>query len=374
MPTRLSWLENTGRICGTCKANFNCWWLSIIHLCSFLVPPSFLCCLVRWKASHWKTQQVIKVKLGLFIFDTTLTCAPQSGHSTTWCGGKKWRNLRCLANLVKSVLWNNSLGFKAESSYRVASRVSPHTGHIVVSRYLARGSSVRLLIWVLFMWSLNSRPSGYFLSHWSHFTRFLAACTSLMWCLSFLKALPQCGHVSFMLRWTARWCAEQLLLCRNPFIQQVKFRLTKSRHTIFLPGHIGGSGKEMTLVWPLAARRKRPLQGPSLISCGCFLWSLLAQWALINNLVKAFKALCSNFLCYVLFQRSKYFPDIQFQGGGSTLLSWSTFRNRSANWIQFVKFCGVQAQKSVDIYEIHCAIGIEVIFKVCISHVNWGTV
>ena len=40
---------------------------------------------------------------------------------------------------------------KAESSYRVASRVSPHTGHIVVSRYLASGSSLRLLMWVLFM-------------------------------------------------------------------------------------------------------------------------------------------------------------------------------------------------------------------------------
>ena len=133
---------------------------------------------------------------------------------------------------------------KAESSHRVASRLSPHTGHIVVSRYLARGSSLRLLIWVLFMWSLNSLPSGYFLSHWSHLTRFLAACTSLMWCFSFLKALPQCGHVSFMLRWTARWWAEQLLLCRNPFIQQNLVQID----TIFLPGHIGGSGKEMTLV------------------------------------------------------------------------------------------------------------------------------
>ena len=32
----------------------------------------------------------------------------------------------------------------------------------------------------------------------------------------------------------------------------------------------------------------------------------------------------------------------------------------SANWILHVKFCGTQAQKIVDFYQIHCAIGIEV--------------
>ena len=44
----------------------------------------------------------------------------------------------------KKTLW--AISFCMKKPYRVASKVSPHTGQTVVSRYLARGSSLRLLI------------------------------------------------------------------------------------------------------------------------------------------------------------------------------------------------------------------------------------